>query len=101
MEQGEVGGENVVEGYVRSEPGVVHMSVRQTLAFVGDDTVVDQLTHSVDTATETAAEQTDAHDAEDEPEDETDEQNIKDGRDGLDEGVDDNLEGWTKKKFNC
>jgi len=92
LQQGEVSNENVVERDIRHYPRIVVCELHfMTHCLVIDDCVWKLVSIDVDTATVLATEQIDAHDAEYQPEDETDKQYVEDGRDGLDQCVDDYL----------
>ena len=88
LEQGQVGGQNVVEVDFGVLPRDIHLGgLVAAVSLAVDDGPVDDATVGVDTRTKPAAEQVDTHDAEDEPEDEADQQHVEDGRDCLDQRV--------------
>ena len=91
LEQGKISIEDIVEVDLWIDPSVVEMFHRDTIVFRRHDVEVNKLFVSIDALLEFAHEQIDAHDAEDQPEDETDEHDVEDGRNSLDQGVDDHL----------
>jgi len=92
LQEGQVAVEDVVEVDLRVVPGVIEVRHRLALVASGHDVVADGQSVAVDTVLEPAAEQVDAHDAEYEPEDEANQQHVEDGRDCLDQRVDDHLQ---------
>ena len=64
----------------------------EALCLVVYDVDVEAVPALVDALEEFPAEELDPHDGEYEPEDEAHEEHVEDGRDGVHQGVDDNLE---------
>ena len=94
LEERQVGGEDVVEVYLRVDPRVVRLvAVRHVV----DNRPVENLVVVVDALEVSPAEQVHAHDAEDEPEDETHDEHVQDGRYRLDERVHDHLRSRNSK----
>ena len=88
LEESEVGDGDVVKVHLGIIPGQV---LRLAFAARRHQTRIQDGVRGVDASLESPPEQIHSHDAEYEPEDETDEQDVKDGGDGLDEGVDHHL----------
>ena len=81
---------DVIKGNFRVDPGVVFL---EALELVVDDVNVQALALVVHALVELAAEELDAHDGKDQPEHEAHQEHVEDGRDGVHQGIYDNLAG--------
>jgi len=95
LEEGEVSVEDVVEVDLRICPAVVEVGQREAFVARRHHVVVNSEALGVDAMLEAAAEQVHAHYAEDKPEHETDKQHVEDGRNCLNQCVDDHLQMHT------
>ena len=82
--------------YLGIDPRVILL---EALRLVIDDADVEAVALLVDALEELSAEELDPHDGEYEPEDEAHEQHVEDGRDGVHQGVDDDLEVEQRNKY--